>query len=344
MSAFSIVRRRKDKTGAAEPAGAATDLLAPDETARLIEILRRCVEAKTRGQRTARRTLEDAFRVFDVDKSETISAEEFAKGCAPFLQGVHPRTVHALFATVFDVDGSGSVGLDEFISALLEERPLRPGRNSRGAVGQGRASAARASQVKKAAPATKSRNSAKFRAHIDGVAAERPSRSAQDRRQRATEAQQKVFLAEKTRAPFFDGDRPELGPNGAKIGAKTGGAANNKRKLTSSQQRKRAAHAESAISQLRERIVERGGTTGIQSLSRVMKIMDDSGDRKLSREELKYGLADFGMPLSAAELVGFALSMSPYSYFSLPLFFPYKFQHLRRLSFRSPFGRVYCCL
>jgi hypothetical protein len=214
---------------------------------------------------------------------------------------VHERTVRALFRAAFDVDGDGTVGLDEFIGALLEEKPLL-----RKAAKAGQGSTA------PAAPRAPARNRSKFRAHVDEGAAARPSRSAQERRRRAKESQAQAAFAEQSRAPYFNGDRPELGPNGAKIGAKTGGAANNKRRPTSSQQRKKTARAERAIEQLRERIVERGGTTGIQSLSRVMKIMDDSGDRKLSREELKYGLADFGMPLSAAELVrSVGLSVCP---------------------------------
>ena len=298
MKAFKERRRRGGRlssgsTRGGNGGGSGGALLAPKETARLVGILRGCVEAKTRGRRTPRRTLEDAFRVYDVDKSETISADEFVKGCAPFLQGIPERTVRALFRSAFDVDGDGAVGLDDFIGALLEEKPLRSKSNgSEGLNG-------RAAQP----PVSPSRKRTNFRAHIDQGTAARPSRSSQERRRKLNDAKTQAALEERRKAPYFNGDRPELGPNGAKIGAKTGGAANNKRRPTSSQQRKKAAHAERSIAQLRERIVERGGTTSIQSLSRVMKIMDDSGDRKLSREELKYGLADFGMPLSAAELV-----------------------------------------
>lgn len=256
------------------------------EAKQLTDILRQCVEAKTRGRRTPRRTLEDAFRVFDIDKSESISPGEFAKGCAPFLQGIQETKVRALF-NVFDADGNGAIGLNEFISALLEGKPMKT----------------KGEPASKSPTTSPSRSRTKFRSHVEQGTASRPSRSSQERRRQAREVRAKELAAEQSRAPYFNEDRPELGPNGAKIGAKTGGAANNKRRPTSSQQRKREAFAERAITRLRERIVERGGTTGIQSLSRVMKIMDDSGDRKLSREELKYGLADFGMPLSGAELV-----------------------------------------
>jgi hypothetical protein len=34
--------------------------------------------------------------------------------------------------------------------------------------------------------------------------------------------------------------------------------------------------------------VRRGGSNGIASLGRLLKIMDDDGDKKLSRSELKY--------------------------------------------------------
>ena len=162
-----------------------------------------------------RGTLEDAFRVFDVDKSETISADEFAKGCAPFLQGVEEQTIRALFHTAFDIDGSGAIELDEFISVLLEEKPSRSTRNG---VDKGMA-ANRSSQL-----TSPSRARTKFRTHAEQGAASRPSRS-RERQRSANKA--KASTARRAVTPFFSGARPELGPNGSKIGAKTGGAANN---------------------------------------------------------------------------------------------------------------------
>ena len=56
------------------------------------------------------------------------------------------------------------------------------------------------------------------------------------------------------------------------------------------------------ISRIREKVVQRGGTNGIKSLARLLQIMDDNGDKKLSRDEFKYGLRDYGIDLSPTEL------------------------------------------
>eukprot|EP01041_Mallomonas_annulata_P005047 gene5047-10112_t len=53
---------------------------------------------------------------------------------------------------------------------------------------------------------------------------------------------------------------------------------------------------------VRERIVSRGGTHGIRSLGRLMKIMDDNGDKRLSKDELRYGLRDYGIDVSPLQL------------------------------------------
>jgi hypothetical protein len=42
------------------------------------------------------------------------------------------------------------------------------------------------------------------------------------------------------------------------------------------------------VERVRGKIVERGGSNGIKSLARLLAIMDDNGDKKLSRDELKY--------------------------------------------------------
>ena len=41
---------------------------------------------------------------------------------------------------------------------------------------------------------------------------------------------------------------------------------------------------------------------GIRSLQRLLMIMDDNGDKRLSKDELKYGLRDYGIVLSPAEM------------------------------------------
>ncbi|GBG31649.1 Calcium-dependent protein kinase [Hondaea fermentalgiana] len=56
-----------------------------------------------------------------------------------------------------------------------------------------------------------------------------------------------------------------------------------------------------ALIDLRERVIARGGSNGIHTLGRVLRIMDDSGDKSLDRDELKYGLEDYGVKCSAAE-------------------------------------------
>lgn len=58
----------------------------------------------------------------------------------------------------------------------------------------------------------------------------------------------------------------------------------------------------SVVDRVKQRIVSRGGSNGINAVSRVLRIMDDSGDKKLSKEELKYGLRDYGIDLNQREL------------------------------------------
>jgi len=58
----------------------------------------------------------------------------------------------------------------------------------------------------------------------------------------------------------------------------------------------------SAMDRVRHKIAERGGLNGIRSLGRIMRIMDDNGNGRLNRDELKYGLRDFGVDLSDKDL------------------------------------------
>lgn len=60
--------------------------------------------------------------------------------------------------------------------------------------------------------------------------------------------------------------------------------------------------AKDIVDSVRARIVERGGTTGIRTLAKLLKIMDDNGDHKLSRDEFKFGLRDYGIDLTPMEL------------------------------------------
>jgi len=56
------------------------------------------------------------------------------------------------------------------------------------------------------------------------------------------------------------------------------------------------------VDKVRRKIVERGGSTGIRAVSRLLAIMDENGDKRLSKDELKYGLRDYGIELSPSEL------------------------------------------
>ena len=57
-----------------------------------------------------------------------------------------------------------------------------------------------------------------------------------------------------------------------------------------------------AVDRMRHAIAERGGLNGIRSLSRVMKVMDRDGSKRLDREEIKYGLRNFGVEVSDRDI------------------------------------------
>ena len=63
-----------------------------------------------------------------------------------------------------------------------------------------------------------------------------------------------------------------------------------------------ALGSQDIIDRVRKKIVERGGSTGIRGVVKLLSIMDDNGDKRLSREELKYGLRDYGIDLTPTEL------------------------------------------
>ncbi len=56
------------------------------------------------------------------------------------------------------------------------------------------------------------------------------------------------------------------------------------------------------INKVRNKIVERGGSNGMRSIAKLLAIMDDNGDKRLSKDELKYGLRDYGVNLTLTEL------------------------------------------
>ena len=63
-----------------------------------------------------------------------------------------------------------------------------------------------------------------------------------------------------------------------------------------------ALGSEQIVDKLRQRIVARGGSTGIRGVAKVLSIMDDNGDKRLSKDELKFGLRDYGVTLTPVEL------------------------------------------
>lgn len=62
------------------------------------------------------------------------------------------------------------------------------------------------------------------------------------------------------------------------------------------------ANDEDALTRVKKKILQRGGSSGFRGLVRTLKILDDNGDRKLSRREMKEGMQTYGVHLDAAEL------------------------------------------
>jgi Ca2+-binding EF-hand superfamily protein len=93
-------------------------------------------------------------------------------------------------------------------------------------------------------------------------------------------------------------------PNSASRGRPTNNNMNNN---AVTDPRKIAAKALSTnvhdvIDKVRSKIVERGGSTGIRSISKLLSIMDNNGDKRLSKDEFHYGLRDYGINLTPTEL------------------------------------------
>ena len=55
---------------------------------------------------------------------------------------------------------------------------------------------------------------------------------------------------------------------------------------------------------IRSQLIARGGRT-LGMLRRQFKIMDDNGDKRLDKDELYYGLQDFGLELTKNEVYQF---------------------------------------
>jgi calcyphosin len=64
----------------------------------------------------------------------------------------------------------------------------------------------------------------------------------------------------------------------------------------------KALGAGDVVERLKEKIVARGGTNGIKGIGRLLRIMDNNGDKRLNREELTYGLRDYGINVTKTEI------------------------------------------
>jgi Ca2+-binding EF-hand superfamily protein len=56
------------------------------------------------------------------------------------------------------------------------------------------------------------------------------------------------------------------------------------------------------VAKFREIVLQRGGSSGIRSLGRVFRIMDNDGNRRISSQELQAGLRDYGLTMSMKDL------------------------------------------
>ena len=61
------------------------------------------------------------FRIYDDDRSNRLSLEEFQEGLRDYGVALSPEEVKTLFAQ-FDRDGSGSISFDELLRALRVRR------------------------------------------------------------------------------------------------------------------------------------------------------------------------------------------------------------------------------
>ena len=61
-------------------------------------------------------------------------------------------------------------------------------------------------------------------------------------------------------------------------------------------------HDGSIIEVVKAKLLQRAGSDGLRAVARVMKMMDDDGSKTLTKQELKNGLADWGLPLNIKEV------------------------------------------
>jgi WD40 repeat protein/Ca2+-binding EF-hand superfamily protein len=254
MSAF--LKARKLAAAKNKRLSATTTVRAADmshkDLMKIVDTLYNNLDAKTKKGSTPRRTLEQTFRNIDVDRSGDIEFTEFSEAMGPYLQGVHESIVMAVFE-YFDADGSGTLSVDEFVSCLLEKSLPRQHK-----VGQ------KARKTARESSSNRSANVPKF----GGVG----MKKAKERYGNVT------LKSAEDSAPFYRGDRDIVVVRG---GVK-------KQKDTTGIE----SRAGKLVEHIKHQIVSRGGTAGIHGISRILRIMDDSGDQRISKEELKYGLKD----------------------------------------------------
>ena len=66
---------------------------------------------------------------------------------------------------------------------------------------------------------------------------------------------------------------------------------------------KQSGSGSNIIEKARMKILERCGSNGgIKGLQRTLAIMDDNGNKRLDKEEVKTGLRDYGIELNVREL------------------------------------------
>lgn len=65
--------------------------------------------------------------------------------------------------------------------------------------------------------------------------------------------------------------------------------------------RKRMGAAD-CVADFRKKVLERGGSAGINSLGRVFRLMDEDDNRRLSKDELSIGLEHYGLYMSGEEI------------------------------------------
>jgi Ca2+-binding EF-hand superfamily protein len=71
---------------------------------------------------------------------------------------------------------------------------------------------------------------------------------------------------------------------------------------TAPSMRPKKATAADVIAQFREKVLQRGGSSGMHSLGRIFRLMDEDDNRRLSKEELQVGLEHYGLYLSDDEI------------------------------------------